>query len=76
MPVSRLARLACALALLAACKKPEAEGQQKKKEPEQAAIKVRTIAIEEQEVPRFLIVTGSLKADRETENLERILGII
>ncbi len=54
------------LALVLACKKPAAETQPKK-EAEAAAVKVAVVAVEELSVPRYLVLTGSLKADRETE---------
>jgi membrane fusion protein (multidrug efflux system) len=57
----------CAFALLAAaCAKPEAQGQPAK-EPEPPPVKVKTFAVVERPVPRYLVVTGSLKADREAE---------
>lgn len=52
-------------ASISACKKTEA--QARAKESEAAPVKVKTVAVAEREMPRFLTVTGTLKADRETE---------
>jgi RND family efflux transporter MFP subunit len=59
----RLAPLAAALSL-AGCKKPEASAATR---TDAAPIKVATFAVEERAMPRFLAVTGSLKADLETD---------
>ena len=57
--------LAFAVLLVAAgCKKPDAAAATK---AEAAPIKVTLVSVEERPMPRFLTVTGSLKADLETD---------
>ena len=62
-------RTAAALALVPfvalGCKKPEAVAASAKSE--EAAIRVATFAVEARPMPQFLAVTGSLRAELETE---------
>jgi membrane fusion protein (multidrug efflux system) len=57
-------RLLPALLLLAACSTPTSEAQTIDAEP---AVKVTTITAEEKPMPRFVTLTGSLAANRESK---------
>jgi RND family efflux transporter MFP subunit len=61
----RVLFVAAALITAAACKQPEAQAKAKESGP--AAVQVKTIAVGHQPMPRFLTVTGTLRADRDTE---------
>lgn len=53
--------------LLCACGRREPESAAAKKPDEAPPVQVKTAAVEQRPMPRFLAVTGSLKAERETE---------
>ena len=53
--------------VLSACGRRGAEGQGNQKPGEAPPVAVKTAAIEQRPMPRFLAVTGSLKAERDTE---------
>ena len=66
--------IVCALAL-AACKKPEAEAANgTKKEVALPPVKVTTGTIEHQKMPRYLTLTGSLSADRQSDIAANVSG--
>jgi len=62
---ARLIPALAAVALISACSK--AGDKAKPKEAEAPPAKVKVVAVSERNMPRFLTVTGSLRADRETE---------
>ncbi len=65
-----------ALAALAACKKPEADATAPKP-PSPASlppVKVETAAVEHQKMPRYLTLTGSVLADRESQVAANVAG--
>ncbi len=53
--------------MLVACGKKESEGALANKAAEAPPVVVKLAAIEQRPMPRFLAVTGSLKAERDTE---------
>ena len=64
--VHRPILLAIAVAL-SACGKREADAAVAKEPEDAPPVAVKTTAVEQRAMPRFLAVTGSLKAERETE---------
>jgi RND family efflux transporter MFP subunit len=70
----RNALVLCALAL-AACKKPETEAADAtKKEVALPPVKVQTGTIEHQKMPRYLTLTGSISADRQSDIAANVSG--
>ncbi len=70
--------LLCVLAL-AACKKSEAVSEAGDKKPQLVAlapVKVETGTIEHQKMPRFLTLTGSVLADRQSDIAANVSGRI
>lgn len=66
------------LLALAGCNKPEAGAQGEAKKSETALalppVKVETAAVEHQQMPRFLTLTGSVAADRSADIAANVMG--
>ena len=65
MQAVRLVLALVVLSLVTSCSKSADKAKAKEAEP--PAVKVKVVAVGERNMPRFLTVTGSLRADRETE---------
>ncbi len=66
--------LLCALALAAACKKPEAASSADSKPAALPPVKVETANVEHQKMPKYLTLTGSVLADRQSEVAANVAG--
>ena len=74
--MSRLIPLAALLALVA-CQKPEDKAAEAKNAEKAAApTKVETAAVETRKMPRYLTLTGSVLADRQSEVAANVTGRI
>ncbi|MBL8958096.1 MAG: efflux RND transporter periplasmic adaptor subunit [Myxococcaceae bacterium] len=69
------AQLTIALLLVvAACKKPEDPAAAKPKETALPAVKVATAEVQHEKMPRFLTLTGSVMADKQSEVAANVAG--
>ncbi len=67
--------LTATLLIVAACKKPEsAEASKKTDMPVQAAVKVDTMPVQHEQMPKFLTLTGSVLPDRSSEIAANVSG--
>ncbi len=66
--------LAAALALSAGCKKPEAANAADTKAPPQPPMKVETADVQHLKMPKYLTLTGSVLADRQSEVAANVAG--
>jgi len=62
------------VALVAGCRKPEATAQEKARAQAPAAVKVETAPVETRKMPRYLTLTGSVLANRQSEVAANVNG--
>ncbi len=68
--------LIVALLVIAGCKKPGGEGDSKSSAVVIPPLKVETAEIQHQQMPRYLTLTGSVLADRQSEVAANVAGRI